>query len=88
MDPKEAASREQKLNNLITQINFLFFESNSKKLDLFALAQNIYRELNVFETISWFINDNQRRIKESAKNKHDIFSTCFLFISYYLKDNE
>ena len=87
MESKEMVAREQKLNYLINQLNYLFFESSKGKSQFCELTQSIYRQLNIFETIAWFINDSQRKIKDESKNSFDIFSTCFEFISNYLYDS-
>ena len=87
MESKEMVAREQKLNYLINQLNYLFYESSKGKSQFCELTQSIYRQLNIFETIAWFINDSQRKIKDESKNSFDIFSTCFEFISNYLYDS-
>ena len=88
MDPKEKAAREQKLNHLITQLNYLFYETSSGKSEFSTLTQSIYRELDTLETISWLVSENQRKIKEESKNKLELFGNCFEFLSYYLRDSE
>jgi predicted metal-dependent hydrolase len=43
MDAKESAAREQKLNHLINQLNFCFYDSSTNLAKFSYLTQNIYR---------------------------------------------
>ena len=88
MDPKETAAREHKLNHLVTQLNYMFYETSTGGSEFSTLTQSIYRELNILETISWLVSENQRKIKQESKNKLELFASCFEFLSYYLRDSE
>ena len=87
-DKKKIDSSEQQINQLIGQLNYMFYENADSSNKFSTLTQNIYREMDLLEILVGFLNDSQKKFKEARKGKGvDIYAACFEFISMYLVNN-